>query len=274
MARVNCDDSDRRDPRYKRLGKLVAPRLPAHLAAPLGVGIRDALWSYLTDRYPRSRSLVLSAAELEDVTEVTGIGVHLVAAKLAEEVTDGYAIVEATGQVEWLDSKYANGRRGGRPPVIITESETEITTPVSVRLPQDHADAITEIGKDPPALCSRLFALGSDVKKDLTPVTKRDRQEYDLLAVYSRYPRKEGKTKGLEKLKSTIRSQADYDALLKAVDNYAAQVRRLGTEPKYVKHFSTFATSWRDYEDGAALALGNGDPAPDRYTRYVRPEDK
>lgn len=67
---------------------------------------------------------------------------------------------------------------------------------------------------------------------------------FDLLAVYRAYPRHEGKTKGLARLKAQIKTQADYDALVLAAERYRnSQKVREG----FVKHFDTFANCWRDY---------------------------
>lgn len=92
-----------------------------------------------------------------------------------------------------------------------------------------------------------------------------DQRTADLEDVYQRYPRKEGKTKGMEKLRKEILTPADLKALGTAVDTYAAQVRRNGTEAKFVKHFATFANCWRDYETADAPPVDHGDG----YTKFI-----
>ena len=71
--------------------------------------------------------------------------------------------------------------------------------------------------------------------------------ELDLESAYRRYPRKDGKSKGLKKLKSEIRSQEDFEKLILAIEKYAAS--RRGQDPQYTKHFSTFVSEWRDWID-------------------------
>lgn len=68
---------------------------------------------------------------------------------------------------------------------------------------------------------------------------------FDFEAVYAAYPRKEGRKKGLQRCKAQITTRSKYDALVKAVANYAASVA--GKDPEYVKHFDTFMNCWEDF---------------------------
>jgi hypothetical protein len=69
----------------------------------------------------------------------------------------------------------------------------------------------------------------------------------DLEGVYKLYPRREGKTDGLKRLKPQIKTRAQLAELERAVRNYAAQVSADATEPGYIKHFSTWTSTWRDW---------------------------
>lgn len=69
--------------------------------------------------------------------------------------------------------------------------------------------------------------------------------DFDFESIYEIYPRHEGKTKGIAKLKKTIKSIEQYNLLRLAVENYASQ--RLGEDPKYTKLFSSFVSCWNDY---------------------------
>lgn len=71
--------------------------------------------------------------------------------------------------------------------------------------------------------------------------------DFDFDIIYDAYPRKEGKSAGLKKCKTIIKSQKKFDEVLKSVENYAASVKF--TEPKYIKHFSSFLSNWIDYLD-------------------------
>jgi hypothetical protein len=70
---------------------------------------------------------------------------------------------------------------------------------------------------------------------------------FDFESLYKKYPRKLGKHRGLVLCKAQIKTDLDYQALSLAIDQYAAHCQKQATEPKYIKHFSTFMGSWRDW---------------------------
>lgn len=70
---------------------------------------------------------------------------------------------------------------------------------------------------------------------------------FDFDALYKKYPRKEGKQKGLLTCKAQIKTQEDYENLSKAIDRYCAHLKKSASEPRFIKHFSTFMASWRDW---------------------------
>lgn len=86
--------------------------------------------------------------------------------------------------------------------------------------------------------------------------------EISLAEIYALFPRKEGKSKGLTKLQTTVKTQEDFARCLRAVTNYAAS--RVGEDPAFTKHFSTWATCWEDYVDfkppARLPAVSNGPP--------------
>ena len=69
--------------------------------------------------------------------------------------------------------------------------------------------------------------------------------DFDFENIYSSYPRKIGKQKGLEKCKRDIKTQFDFDNLNQAVKNYTLFVT--GQDAKFVKHFSSFMGCWKDF---------------------------
>ena len=100
------------------------------------------------------------------------------------------------------------------------------------------------------------------------PSPAAPREGFDFDALYAKYPRKEGRKKGLQRFKSQITTRLKYDALTRAVENYAATI----TDPTYAKHFDTFMGCWEDYVDaglltpkrpaGATAHVGHAKPAP------------
>lgn len=88
-------------------------------------------------------------------------------------------------------------------------------------------------------------------------------ESFDFDAVYDLYPRKLGRKKGLQRCRSQIKTREKYDALLRAVKNYAAHA-----DPAYTKHFDTFMGCWEDYVDA-----GNLTPRQSRSTTAIPPRD-
>lgn len=75
---------------------------------------------------------------------------------------------------------------------------------------------------------------------------------FDFDLIYKEYPRKEGKQKGIQICKREIKTIGDFELLFDAVKRYKAHVSNSKTEPKYIKHFSSFMASWRDWSDSDA----------------------
>lgn len=81
--------------------------------------------------------------------------------------------------------------------------------------------------------------------------------------IYNAYPRKVGKAKGHDVFKREIKTLADFENLRLAVEKYTRHVTKEKTEAKYIKHFSTFMNSWRDWLDpdaGTAISFSETKP--------------
>lgn len=76
--------------------------------------------------------------------------------------------------------------------------------------------------------------------------------KFDFESLYSKYPLKLGKQKGLLRCKTEIKTEADYELLSGAITRYTAHCEKSALEPKFIKHFSTFMNCWRDWADAAA----------------------
>lgn len=73
--------------------------------------------------------------------------------------------------------------------------------------------------------------------------------EIDFVNAYNLFKRKEGKAKGLEKLKREVKTISDLELFKKAILNYNAQQIKLRTDIKYYKHFDSFVSAWREWVD-------------------------
>jgi hypothetical protein len=82
---------------------------------------------------------------------------------------------------------------------------------------------------------------------DILPDSTNPEIKFDFEILYKKYPRKEGKTRGIAICKTQVKTQEDYDLLSKAIDVYISHCIVNKTEPRFVKHFSSFMTTWRDW---------------------------
>jgi hypothetical protein len=89
---------------------------------------------------------------------------------------------------------------------------------------------------------------GATIQTDRQNKTKQH-SDFDFEGLYLKYPRKEGKSEGLRKLAREIQTRDDFEALGQAIVRYRDHVVKAGTEPKFIKHFSTFVNHWRDWLD-------------------------
>lgn len=78
--------------------------------------------------------------------------------------------------------------------------------------------------------------------------------------VYKRYPRREGKRTGFERLKARIKSEDKWNDFIKSVDNYAKLCQTEGRTKKYTLMFETFCNvRWEDYIDVGDSSFGFSD---------------
>lgn len=74
---------------------------------------------------------------------------------------------------------------------------------------------------------------------------------FDFASVYAAYPRKEGRTKGIARLRSQVRTPEAFEQLKQAVTHFTEKHAAEGTEKQFIPHFSTWCSGgWRDFIDG------------------------
>ena len=67
--------------------------------------------------------------------------------------------------------------------------------------------------------------------------------DFDIL--WERYPRKIGRRESLRHFVASVKTDEDYQNIKKALENYIRS--RVGQDPKYTKHGSTWFLNWRDW---------------------------
>lgn len=74
-------------------------------------------------------------------------------------------------------------------------------------------------------------------------------KEFDFGSIYEKYPRKEGKARGLKICETQIKTDKEFSELGSAVAKYCEHIKTNGVEARYIKHFSSFMACWRDFLD-------------------------
>lgn len=140
------------------------------------------------------------------------------------------------------------------------------TTPVTSRDSQSHpvteeSHPVTEPSRDvterPSVLiCSDLSCSDQKqmpgVRAEVQTLVDPDPPPLDYAAVYALYPRKEGKTAGMTRLRREIKTPAALAEFRLAVENYVRLTRDWPSDRR--KYFSSFVSCWREFLDPEILA--------------------
>ena len=74
-----------------------------------------------------------------------------------------------------------------------------------------------------------------------------DKPKLDFEMIYRMYPRKMGKASGLKWLREHVKSEKTFQELLGACNNYVHHLEQERVEEKFIKWFSTWVKTWRDW---------------------------
>ena len=98
----------------------------------------------------------------------------------------------------------------------------------------------------------------------------------DFEAIYLDYPRKVGREKGIQKCLREIETFEKLEEFKIAVHNYSKSIKIKQTKHDYIKHFSTFVNSWKDWvnPDPKELSVStnqqkNGNAVIDHYNSLM-----
>jgi hypothetical protein len=93
------------------------------------------------------------------------------------------------------------------------------------------------------------------IKEKIEQVPKKQRKKSEnftdqIEQLYlEHYPIKIGKAKGVASLARNIKSEEDLQKLQTAIINYKNSIK----DPRFTKHFSTFANCWTDWIDASNI---------------------
>lgn len=91
-----------------------------------------------------------------------------------------------------------------------------------------------------------------DKDKEKDKDKEQEKRRFDFEALYKKYPRKLGKSAGIAKAKSTVKTPEDYDRLSAAIDKFNEYHTQAKTEAKFIPYFSTFMSQWADWTESDA----------------------
>lgn len=156
---------------------------------------------------------------------------------------------------------------------------------VSRPLEEERAGALARSEKGRNAANTRwgddASALPEEIPSNAIKSKKKEEEKeqeadaFDLEAIYRAYPGKQGKAKGIEALRKTVKSQHQYELVLKAAANYSDEERKhkasgsKAFRPE-VPYFSTWVNQrrWEDFEqkpnDSGPRQLGLAERALER----------
>jgi len=65
--------------------------------------------------------------------------------------------------------------------------------------------------------------------------------------LWEQYPRKRGRKDAWRHFKNSVKNDADWLDIQKALANYLASIKAEKTETRFIKHGNSFINNWRDY---------------------------
>ena len=83
---------------------------------------------------------------------------------------------------------------------------------------------------------------------DTNKNNKKDNNEKNILEdLWNLYPKKLGKKQAMIHLRSSVKTEQDYEDCKNAIETYISECKKNNTNEQYIKHGSTFFNNWRDY---------------------------
>jgi len=236
MARINIEDSLFKDDRFTDLVIKLQSRTMA-----LGALVEAFILAqkfYLATASDR----LIPHAEWARLKH----GQDLIECGLAESFEGGVYVRGSENQFSWLIQRQEAGRRGG---LAKSNKEEKSLAVASGRLAK-------------PSGSKPLTLTLTKNKNTLSDPTGSDHAElesgeggFNLEQIYQEYPRRPGsmnKGKGMARLTKIVRSQADFELALKAVQGYKAHLITQGkTNTEFVKMFSSFWDPQGDWKEWA-----------------------
>ncbi len=230
MARINIEDSLFKENAFINLAIKLGSRRAA-LGALVEAWIL-AQRHFLTT--VNDRLVPFNEWERESIaSEIIDVG-------LAERRENGIYLLGSEDQFGWLIQRSeagkasASAKKAKKESTTVNDRSTFVngSQPLSLSLTLSHNSDSTN---------QNIIYIDQDTEQKL----KKESTKFDLESLYNAYPRKEGKKKGIEKLRKIVTSVEIYAKLELAIKNYTLSTS--GTEKRFIKQFSSFVSVWEDY---------------------------
>lgn len=252
MGNVKVDDMALKDPRYVVLGRaLGTTKFDA-------LGRMVELWAYCTEK----QTYFMTETSIDICADREGFYNLIMSPEidLGERQDDGSIRIKGTeGRIEWLGRLRNNSVKGGLAKAAYRQKKIlpvgkKKSCPITTTLTLTPTIAITNKNKD----------------------TAHASAEFDLEEIYKKYPRKMGKQKGIAACSREIKNPDQFNLLMSAVERYAKHCRKENLEPRFIKHFSSFMSSWRDWldPDVGSIAVPKQVLRPEHVVHVATPESQ
>lgn len=254
MASINIDDKWWIDIRRSALIRLLKDEEKAD-----GAAVR--LWRAGLEAWKNNREAIP-----KHCFELLPCASELLACALVELKGASYYVKGASHYFEWVHKKREAGQKGGKKSVESRRKKDGTAQPSSKQTRsspeansnQPEADSKQTSSSSNPLPLSLSLSLDKEIhigRSDDTPDI-----EFDFESIYKRYPKRLGdqrKSAGFKRLAKEIKTEEDFEAFGKAVDNYAKHIRAIDKErTEFVKQFGTFVNQvWTEwiYPNGNSL---------------------
>lgn len=217
-----------------------------------------AIWPLILRKVDRAGLLDLAGEGVDGLADLIKVPVDVVEPGLAGIIKKNYAVMHGTILVvpNFIEAQEtpqndAARKRASREKAraLVTKRDVESH---NVTNSHETGQNVTNGHAESHAVTSGHSVPSLPVLISIAP--HEARAVFDLKSIADRYPRRKGIAPGLAKLKSVVKTQADYDAVLAGMERFVAEVRRKGTEIEYLPYFSTWVNAKR-WEDGDDLPL-------------------
>lgn len=216
MARINIEDSLYFDPRFKALSESLGNEWMA-------IGCLVKLWRLAQEQHKRGKLITNSQFKLAGFPEA------IFECEFAKKTAEGIYVNGTERHLSWLRKRVESGRNGAK-----------VTNAKRWGCKKSESNEINNIVS---ANGQQMSASSSNTKLN------NNQNSFDLEFLYSLYPRKIGKKKGIEKLKTVIKSQEIYNKVKQAITEYRNYCTNQKIEATFIQHFSTFINNWEDWLD-------------------------